>query len=173
MAWVIMKGGFMAYAAFLANKIVPRALPISCSQPIKRGEARLCLKRAPTILHRVGDPPSSFVSSTLFFFNEQTWMKSFERSGGERAAPRQPRRGAGSQLLAQAAIHRILEPTNFFLQGVQRLLIQLWSGIFSVNVDGIKYPLNHLIYTWGDFVWHMKHHGTFNGSQDKDGNSFW
>ena len=60
----------MAYAAFLANKIVPRALPISARSP--SSEARLCLKRAPTILHRVGDPPSSFVSSTLFFFNEQT-----------------------------------------------------------------------------------------------------
>ena len=60
-----------------------------------------------------------------------------------------------------------------YLQGVQRLLLQLWLGIFSVNTDGIQYPFNHLIYTWGDFIWHMKHHGTFNGSQDTDGHSFW
>ena len=59
------------------------------------------------------------------------------------------------------------------LQGVQRLLIQLWSGIFSPNVDGIQYPFNHLFSTWGDFVWHMKHHGTYNGSEDTDGNRFW
>ena len=59
------------------------------------------------------------------------------------------------------------------IQGVQRLLLQLWLGIFSINNDGIEYPFNHLIYTWGDFIWHMKHHGTYNGSQDTDRNSFW
>ena len=59
------------------------------------------------------------------------------------------------------------------LQGVPRLLIQLWSGIFSVHFDRTQYPFNHLISTWGDFVWHMKHHDTFNGLQDTDGNSFW
>ena len=54
----------MAYAAFLANKIVPRALPISARSP--SSEARLCLKRAPTILHRVGDPPSSLDGKAPF-----------------------------------------------------------------------------------------------------------
>ena len=62
---------------------------------------------------------------------------------------------------------------KLYIQGVQQLLPQLWLGIFSVNVDGIQCPFNHLMSTWGDFVWHMKHHGTFNGLQDTDENTCW
>ena len=38
------------------------------------------------------------------------------------------------------------------LQGVPRLLSQLSEAVISLNVDGIKYHLNHLIPTLGDFV---------------------
>ena len=61
----------------------------------------------------------------------------------------------------------------FILQGVPRLLSQLSEAVISLNVDGIKYHLNHLIPTLGDFVWHMKHYHTLNGSHNIKGNSFW
>ena len=38
------------------------------------------------------------------------------------------------------------------IQGVPRLLSQLSEAVISLDVDGIKYHLNHLIPTLGDFV---------------------
>ena len=38
------------------------------------------------------------------------------------------------------------------VQGVPRLLSQLSEAVISLDVDGIKYHLNHLIPTLGDFV---------------------
>ena len=71
------------------------------------------------------------------------------------------------EIMCIRTIHRTI------LQGVPRLLSQLSEALISVYVDGIKYNFNHLIPTLGDFVWHMKHHHTLNGSQDIKGNSFW
>ena len=42
------------------------------------------------------------------------------------------------------------------IQGVRRLLSQLWQLISLSNVDIIKYPFNHLIIYRGDFVWHIE-----------------
>ena len=42
------------------------------------------------------------------------------------------------------------------IQGVRRLLSQLWWLISLSNVDIIKYPFNHLIIYRGDFVWHIE-----------------
>ena len=58
------------------------------------------------------------------------------------------------------------------LQGVPRLVIQLWLLISLAYVDNMKYPLNHSIIYKGEFFWHIKHHDHFISSWVKSKNVF-
>ena len=129
-----------------------------------------CLLAEPCILHRWQNEPESEVGY-IWKYLEVGYTISWElpvlaKAVGNRAA------GQVNQLNSHVYLTS-LSGSFCHLQGVPRLLIQLWSGIFFAHFDRTQYPFNYLIFTWGDFVWNMKHHGTFNGSQDTDGNSFW